>query len=507
MTTAPPAATMTVQSGTLARVVAGNTSVNLVAAAQAANFTPVGTVYASASDAAGVLQAPVQVTAGANGLYTFSLDTATGVTPGRYKGNATIKLCTDQACTTAQSVASISVPYDITILNSDTSWPGDNLTALAAMSGAGDWSAYQGNNAHTGYVPVAVKADQIALRWKRGLLNNPSSSNNPSLTPQVTANGLLYTTDSNTLYAYNETDGSRAWKYDFGTNNYYNAVGAPAVANGAVYVGGGLNGSNYLVAFDAATGAVRYRASVASSSDRLASPVIQDGVTYYNSTSSYNGLYAFSATGETLFNTGNSAQTPLGTPAVDANGVYLNTGNGILVFKPKTGERLAAILDSDSNAYSQGGSTPVIGATGIYTTSSSYNYSTNLTSNSLTRFDVVKRYIDWRVAGSYRISPAYASGVLYALNGNPFRVEARAEADGALQWSWTPQLSAESSFYGPAVVTKNLLFVSTDRVTYAIDLTTHKSVWSYPMAGQLSISQNGVLYIQNAGVTVAVNLQ
>ena len=97
--------------------------------------------------------------------------------------------------------------------------------------------------------------------------------------------------------------------------------------------------------------------------------------------------------------------------------------------------------------------------------------------------------------------------MLYALNTNPFRVEARTEVDGALQWSWTPQLNTESSFYGPAVVTKNLLFVSTNRVTYAIDKVTRKTVWSYPMAGLLSISQNGVLYIQGTDATVAVNLK
>jgi len=36
---------------------------------------------------------------------------------------------------------------------------------------------------------------------------------------------------------------------------------------------------------------------------------------------------------------------------------------------------------------------------------------------------------------------------------------------------------------------------------------TRKTVWSYPMAGLLSISQNGVLYIQSADATVAVNLK
>lgn len=506
--TTPPVTatpTMTVQSGTLARVMASTASINLVVTAQAANFTPTGTVYASASDPAGVLQAPVQVTAGADGRYTFSLDTATGVTPGRYQGNATVKLCSDVACTTAQSVASITVPYDITILTADSAWPGDNLTALSTLTGAGDWSTFQGNNAHTGYVPVEVQADKIGLRWKRGLVNNPSGSGATTLAPLVTANGLLYTTDASSLTAYKELDGTRAWKYDFGTTSYY-AAGAPSVSNGVVYAVGSLTDGSYMFAFDAASGTVRFRARAASYYERLSSSIVQDGVIYANG-GSYNGMFGFSATGETLFNTGSSISS-LWAPAADANGVYLFSGDALAVYKPKTGEKLATIRDSTSSNYSsQGSGAPVIGANGVYATTSQYNSSTGATSYSLTRFDVAKGFTDWRVTGNYTATPAYAGGVLYALNTNPFRVEARTEAAGALQWSWTPQSSSETSFYGSPVLTKNLLFVSTNRLTYAIDLVTHKTVWSVPVAGLLSISQNGVLYIQGADATVAVNLK
>jgi outer membrane protein assembly factor BamB len=504
--TSPPVTvtpTMTVQSGTVARVMASNAGLNLVVTAQAANFTPTGTVYASASDAAGVLQAPVQVTAGADGRYTFSLDTATGVTPGRYQGNATVKLCSDQACTTAQPVASITVPYDITILSADSAWPGDNLTALSTLTGAGDWSTFQGNNAHTGYVPVEVQADKIGLRWKRGLVSNPSGSGTTTVAPLVTANGLLYVSDATSLTAYKEADGTRAWKYEFGATSYY-SPSAPSVFNGVVYTGGSLSDASYMFAFDAATGTVRFRARAGQYYDRLSSPVVQDSVIYTNG-NSYSGLYGFSATGETLFNTG-SSQTSIWAPAADANGIYLFTGDSVVVYKPKTGEKLATIRDSAATTYyTQTGGAPVIGANGVYATTA--QYTAGVTSYSLTRFDVAKGYTDWRVAGNYAVSPAYASGVLYALNTNPFRVEARTEATGALQWSWTPQLSSETSFYGPAVVTKNLLFVSTNRVTYAIDLVSHKTVWSLPLGGALSISQNGVLYIQGADATVAVNLK
>ena len=104
------------------------------------------------------------------------------------------------------------------------------------------------------------------------------------------------------------------------------------------------------------------------------------------------------------------------------------------------------------------------------------------------------------------MTPAYAGGVVYAPNKAPYRVEARAEADGALQWSWTPQVAGETA-WGELVLTKNLLFVSTNMATYAVDLRTHKAVWSYPAAGKLALTQSGILYIQNSDALVAINVK
>jgi outer membrane protein assembly factor BamB len=97
--------------------------------------------------------------------------------------------------------------------------------------------------------------------------------------------------------------------------------------------------------------------------------------------------------------------------------------------------------------------------------------------------------------------------VVYAPNTKPYRVEARAEADGALLWSWTPPIAGEAGWGAEPLVTKNLLFVSTDKATYAIDMHSHKPVWSYPASGRLALTQSGVLYIQNNEALVAVNLK
>lgn len=55
------------------------------------------------------------------------------------------------------------------------------------------------------------------------------------------------------------------------------------------------------------------------------------------------------------------------------------------------------------------------------------------------------------------------------------------------------------------LLAKNSAFVSTNLSTYAVDLMTHKAVWSYPVIGNLALSSNGVLYLQGVNTLTAVN--
>ncbi|MES3025438.1 MAG: PQQ-binding-like beta-propeller repeat protein [Pseudomonadota bacterium] len=498
---------MVVQSGPVSGVIAQGTSINIALTAQAANFTPVGTLYASATDSAGILQLPVKVTGNGGGSYTFELDTLRTLPQGSYAGNVTIKLCSDAACNVPQALPSISAPYALTVLSSDSAWPGDKITELTAWSGAPDWSTYQGNNAHTGFVPVEVKPNQMLLRWKRAALNNSSSGYSTELSPLVTANGLFYASGAKKLTAYKELDGSQAWNYDVSAMRWP-SVNPPAVDGGVVYMAAGQQESSQMMAFDAATGALRFRSTMTSQWENYLSPVVFDGAVYTNG-GAYGGMYAFNLSGDQLFR-GVLEQTTMWSPAADARGIYAYTGDSLTMFQPKTGTVLARITDNDINnsTYRVGGSA-VIGANGgVYAAPYMNGYTNGGTlGNRLTRFDTIKGIVDWRVHGAYTNTPAYAAGVLYAPNNNPYRLEARAEADGALLWSWVPPLSGEFRFYSAPVVTNNLLVVSTNINTYAIDLRSRKVVWSYPAPGHFGISKNGVLYIQNPNALVAVNLK
>ena len=116
--------------------------------------------------------------------------------------------------------------------------------------------------------------------------------------------------------------------------------------------------------------------------------------------------------------------------------------------------------------------------------------------NTLLAFNVPLNTVAWKIAGDYPSTPAYNAGVLYATNNNPVRLEARSESDGALLWSWVPPQAGDTGFYSETLLTKNLIFVSTNLATYAIDSSTHQMVWSYPLTGKLALSQNGILYIE-----------
>jgi hypothetical protein len=495
-----------VLSGPVTRYAAQNSSIAFDVQIKP-SFTPTGTLSVVASDKAGVIQPQVVVIGNADG-YLLSLGTVASAAPGHYTGDITLKLCADPACTNSQAVPSITVPYDLTVAAPGTAWQGDNLSALVPWTGVADWGTFQGNAAHTGYMPVEIKPDQIRPRWKSGTISQSNSgyygyNNFNTLTA---ANGVFYAAANNVLKARKESDGSLVWSYDVsGLANP--SVNPPAVDNGIVYMAAGQQSSTFLFGFDAASGAVRFKAPMNSQWEHYLAPVAV-GDTAYTNGGSYGGLYAFMPTGEQLF-IGNTAQTSMWSPAVDANAVYVYDG-ALHIFDRKTGTVLGEVKDLNFQNYTyEIDGSVVLGAAGNAFVANYANAYLNggTIGNELLKFNTAKGYIDWRIAGNYPLTPAYANGVLYALNTRPYRIEARAESDGALLWSWVPGQAAETAWKGEPVVTKNLLFVSTNAATYAVDLRTNKAVWSYPLAGRLALTRSGILYIQSEEALVALNVK
>ena len=109
----------------------------------------------------------------------------------------------------------------------------------------------------------------------------------------------------------------------------------------------------------------------------------------------------------------------------------------------------------------------------------------------------------WQIAEGFGGQVTLANGIIYIINDR--KVDARREEDGSLLWSWMPPAGKPQ---GTMIATRNLLFVTTEDTTYAVELGAHVDVWTYPAAGALSLSRDGLLFIaQPTGTLTAIDIR
>jgi hypothetical protein len=496
--------TVGVTPAQISRLVAAGTPVVVQLAVQSASLT--GTLYVNASDAYGLFTPAAAVATTANG-YTVSLTISSTLAAGHYSGTVTLSLCKDAACTTHQAPSSIALPFDVQVLSAASAWPGDHDLPLAAWNGVPDWTMFQGNAAHTGYVPVSIDPNNFTTRWQGGpsLSNTPNNYNGAFAYTLTTDAGQLYVATGTTLYALSELDGSQIWSYTVTVQ--FPSVNPPAEANGTVYMAGGQQDTTYLFAFDEKSGSIVFQSPMSSQWEHYFAPTIGPNGIYTNA-GTYGGMYGFDFSGHQLF-FDTLAQVSQWTPAVDGNSVYAYTGV-LTVADPATGAATATIQDPTYQNYEYliDGS-PVLGAPGSVFAANYTNAYINggAQMNTLLDFDVNKQTISWQLTGDYGYNPAYNAGVLYAVNNSPLQLEARSEGDGLLLWSWTPPQAGDNTFDSEVLLTNSMIFVSTNLATYGVDAVTHQLVFSYPFAGRLALSHNGILYIQGTGPIVAINVK
>ncbi len=502
--------TLTVSPGRISRLVAQGTPVSIAITLTPVDFSFSGTLYATATGTA-AFSTPVTVGAPSGGTYPLTLTTSATANVGQYADNLVLNLCGDPACATPQPLRAISIPYNIHVLASNGPWPGNNLTALSAWPGVADWSMFQANAAHTGYVDVALDPNQFTTRWQGPLIGNGGlgGSNYPNNMTLTTSKGVFFVASGNLLYARNESDASVVWSYDL-SGLQYPSTNPPSVANDIVYMAAGQQGSTYMFALNASDGSLVFKSPMSSQWEHYLAPTVgSSGV--YTDAGTYGGLYGFQPSGTQLFFDATAMQDEW-TPAVDASYVYAYTGNALYIVDPVTGAQHLQIADPTftNYLYEIGGSV-VLGAPGHAFAAAYENSLLNGCGigNALLGFNTTAGTVDWEVPGCFPSTPAYHAGLLYVANQTPLRLEVRSEADGSLQWSWTPPLAGDTNFESEVLLTRNMAFVSTNNAVYGIDTTTHKAVWSYPTNGgaRLAISANGVLYLQNGGPLTAINVK
>lgn len=425
---------------------------------------------------------------------------------GHYAGTVQLKICRDYFCNNPLPGGPWLLPYEFNVSAGAT-----DQRPVQPLSGVPDWTTYQGNAAHTGYVPLSVTRFAKRWQWKAPFQSQDTTwALFNKINPIAVANGLVYVTTrkgiheagfDNYVWALSEQDGHTVWQTDLGE---FVDTGPPALSDTHVFVASSVEGAMWKL--DKATGKVVKREANTSLGHTYAPTVLGNGV--YTNVGS-GGLAKFDTeTGDTEWMT-STWHKDHWTPAVNNQYVFTYLKSEICCFPevafnvidPATGETLFHIDNPDPDAdqsagYSTYGSPVITSDDTVLSVSGRPNYGYN----HLARFHLPSRSVSWKVSGAFPGNPVTAKGVIYIAQSSPFRVEARRESDGVVLWTWAEPnaLPARILDFQPAgnmVVTDTHVFVSSAKATYAIDLAQHTTAWTYPRAGELAISSSGVLYI------------
>lgn len=470
-------------------------------------FLGTGKVYLQIGDSARTFAAPVLQAAPGHGAFRFAVSPLGTLPVGPRSGVLTVRACRDTLCSLPYDNAVASITYDLELLR------------------IGEWKTHQRNAAHDGYVPIMLDPTRFTKAWE---WQRPSSGSSISgINEVVTSNGTVYLTTNvyfqdGKLYALNENDGQVRWTVSFGN---VPALNPPAFSNGRVYATTTGHEATFIWSFDAADGAFKFKAPFASQWQSVLGPTVFDDQVYSDG-GYYGGIvHAWDALGGSeLWKSDGGVGADMATPAVDQNNVYFHNGAKMVIWNRMTGEPVASIADpfgsGNSVSLSSYFGSPIlgernnaIGFAGSAFSGSGSSSSEQYDQRVLSSFNIGSRTWEWSTGNTYLTQPAVANGVIYAGRNNPMSLDAIDEATGKVLWSWVPQPGpGDTEFHRNIVVTQNVLFVSTDKSVYAVDLATRQAAWRYPAPGNLAISSNSTLYIATGarssdGKLVAIKLK
>jgi len=432
----------------------------------------------SAQDSAGLFNPTVSATLNSGSSYQFTITMGAVGTPGTYTGNVRLSVCT-AVCNGFNGVSGspILIPYTVVVA------PPVMLQPVLTPSGLPEWETYQGNAAHTGFVPVTLNAGIFSARWSREF--------GVSLSPATAANGKMFVStpvyfNTATLYALSEADGSQTWAHSFGR---VPALNPPAAYGGRVFVATSGHSDTFMWAFNADDGAQVFKTPFSAQWEHYLAPTLLDGEVcfdggYYGG---MNCLYASSGANKWSIALGQYDQW---TPALDHNYAFAYTGSAFSAINRSNGTVAFTVSDPafNWNGYS-------INAAPVIATSDSVLVVNGTgKANHVIRYSISGRSESWRVSGTFLNDPVVAAGNFYLSNQAGNRLEARDEATGSLLWTWQPP-TGETVSRNNLILVNNLVFVGTSDATYAVDLTTQQTVWRVARPGTLTLSSNRVLYI------------
>lgn len=447
----------------------------------------------SVDESTGMFTPTVSAVSAGGSNYQLTLGLSGNNPPGTYSGYVNVNIC-NGACTLGSYYpgSPVRVPYTMVIS------PPVMLQPTLTATGLPEWETYQGNAAHTGYVPTSLDPALFSNRW--------SWNAGVPIHSVSTGDGKVFVSTpvyfaAASLYALNEANGSQSWTHNFGN---VSALNPPATYGGRVFITTSGSSDTYMWSFATSDGSLKFKTSFNAQWEHYLAPTVKDGEVYNNG-GYYGGMNVFYASSgaNKLFTTAGLSQYDQWTPALDGSYAFAYTGYKFSAINRVDGSLAFSVADNefDWRGYSINTAPVVTGNGGVLVVNGRpWN------NNSVIRYSIAAKNESWRVNGPFMTDPVVAMGKFYIANSVGNRLEARDESTGTSLWNWQPP-AGETLYTGNLLLTSNLVFVATNSATYAVDLVSHQTVWSVPRSGHLAMSSNRVLYIVDpAGRIDAYNL-
>ena len=338
-----------------------------------------------------------------------------------------------------------------------------------------DWPEFGFDSCRTGFNPYEfvlspATVGTLVVDWQYSLAPVVFAS-------RVVADGVLYFPGgdaSGTVYAFNPRTGAVLWQSTIVSDEQI--ISTPAIADGILYVG--VLNDYTLYALDAGTGTVLW--SYVTGGYVGSSPVVANGVVYFESWNDDHNVYALNArTGAVLWTYTMTAAGILGTSPAVANGVVYVGSDYLYALDANSGE----LLWKYGSGFEDSNGSPAVANGVVYVGDVDGVDALNASTGAMV----------WHsgVTGSTS-SPAVANGVVYVGSDSVYALNA---STGALLWQYT----AGSSVGNSPTVANGVLYVgSNDDNVYALNASTGALLWQYTAGLYVDSSPmvaNGVLYV------------
>lgn len=401
---------------------------------------------------------------------------------GKSASTVTFRLCTTASC--------------------GTIYPGSTQTFTVNLDvQLKDWSTFQRDAAHSGYVAANYTTANFAEAW-----SIPTTRPVKGIAARrgTVFYNVVQDTERLVTRAINSANGQLLWQTELGTGFYFSA---PAFANGRVVsMAMDLSSQNVpMLILDAADGRVRGALHYDSqfSYGGVPTPVGDDlffqagyygNVVFGNKTATWTRSWRTdtTVTGRGFVSEGQSV-------AADENSIYYFGGGDLVILNRVTGTITRRIANpyfskfdlSYKGSYDGG---PLLAGNGRIVT---FTDNRELhQAQPLVAFDAIGTQPLWRTSASYGGQPALRDGRIYATRRESAIVDIIDAATGNVVSSI--DLGADKEpLRSNIVLTGSHMFVASDKATYAIDLRAANPaiVWTAPKGGNLAITPDNLLVI------------